>query len=110
VAAQGAQHRLVEDLGDQAHVFVDEDAAALADRDARGLLAAVLQRVQPVVGEFGNFLAWRPDAEDATGVFGSVVLGVQVMAEPAVALQHMPQSRLAASVLAHSGRRSDHVD
>ena len=54
VAAQRAQVRLVEDLGDQAHVLVDEDLLAVADRDAGRLLAAVLQGVEAEVGELGD--------------------------------------------------------
>ena len=68
VAAQGVEHRLVEDLGHQAHVLVDDDPGAVADRDARRLLAAMLERVQAVVGQLGDFLVRCPDAEDAAGV------------------------------------------
>ena len=68
VPVQGVEYRLVEDLRDQAHVLVDHDPRAVADRDARRLLAAVLERVQPVVGELGYVLAGGPDAEDPAGV------------------------------------------
>src|SRR5690242_21855984 len=37
---------LVEDLRDQPHVLVDQDLAAVADRDPGRLLAAVLERVE----------------------------------------------------------------
>ena len=65
VAAQAGQRRLVEDLGDQAEILVDHHAGAVADRDAGGLLPAVLQRVEAEVGELGDLFAGRPDAEDA---------------------------------------------
>jgi hypothetical protein len=35
MALERCQRGLVEDLGDEAHVLVDEDLAAVADRDAR---------------------------------------------------------------------------
>ncbi len=56
VALERCQRGLVEDLGDQAHVLVDEDLAAVADRDAGRLLAAVLQGVEAVVGQLGDVL------------------------------------------------------
>ena len=68
VAAQRGQRGLVEDLGDQAHVLVDHDPVAVADRDAGRLLAAVLQCVQAEVGELGDVLTRGPDAEDPAGV------------------------------------------
>ena len=73
VPVQRVEHGLVEDLGDQAHVLVDHDPGAVADRDARRLLAAVLERVQAVVGELGHILARRPDAEDPAGIPGRPV-------------------------------------
>ena len=56
VAAERGQGGLVEYLGDQPHLLVHHDAAAVADRDARGLLPPVLQRVQAEVGELGHIL------------------------------------------------------
>ena len=44
-------------------------------RDAGGLLAAVLQRVEAVVGELGHLFAGSPDAEDATGILGPGIVG-----------------------------------
>jgi hypothetical protein len=35
VTAEGREVALVEDLGDQPHVLVDQDLGAVADRDAR---------------------------------------------------------------------------
>jgi hypothetical protein len=64
---------LVEDLADQAHVLVDEHLLAVAGRDAGRLLPAVLQRIEPEVGEFGDVLAGRPDAEDPTGVLWALL-------------------------------------
>ena len=79
------ERRLVEDLRDQAHVLVDEDLPAVADRDAGRLLAAVLQGVQAEVGELGDVLARRPHPEHATGVLGALVLRVERQRQPAVA-------------------------
>ena len=85
VALERVQGGLVEDLRDQAHVLVDEDLAAVADRDAGRLLAAVLEGVETEVGELGDVLAGGPDAEDAAGVLGALVLRVEVVVEPTVA-------------------------
>ena len=75
---------------DQAHVLVDQDLAAVADRDAGGLLAAVLQGVETEVGELGDVLAGGPDAEDATGVLGSAFLGVEIVRQAAVSATASP--------------------
>jgi hypothetical protein len=45
VPAQRAEHGLLEDLRHQAHVLDHDDLLAVADRDARRLLPAVLERV-----------------------------------------------------------------
>ena len=71
--------RLVEDLRDQAHVLVDDDPVAVADRYPGRLLAAVLERVQAEVGELGDFLVRGPDAEHAAGVPGRVVGGIEII-------------------------------
>jgi hypothetical protein len=42
VAAQRGERRLIEDLRDQAHLLVDNDPPAIANRDAGRLLATVL--------------------------------------------------------------------
>ncbi len=75
VPAQRGQGGFVEDLGDQSHFLVDHDAAAVADGYARGLLPAVLQRVEPEVSELGDVFVGRPDTEDAAGVSWRPVLG-----------------------------------
>ena len=59
---------LVEHLRDETHVLDDGDRLAVADGDARGLLAAVLERVQPEIGLVGDGLPRCVDAEDAAGV------------------------------------------
>ena len=84
VAAQRAERGLVEDLGDQTHVLEDHDLGAVADRDPGGLLAAVLQRVEAEVGELGHLLARGPDPEDATGVLGAAVVGVEVVVQATI--------------------------
>ena len=83
-----AERRLVEDLADQAEVLVDDERTAVADRDAGGLLAAVLQRVEAEVGELGDLLAGRPDAEDAAGVLRARVVGDEFVGQLAVAARH----------------------
>ena len=85
VADEARERRLVEDLRDQAHVLVDQDLPAVAHRDAGRLLAAVLEGVQPEVGELGDVLARRPDPEHAAGVLGALVLRVECQRQPSVA-------------------------
>ena len=68
VALERGQRRFVERLADQTHVLVDQDLAAVADRDASRLLPPVLQSVEPEIGEFGNLFPGSPDPEDATSV------------------------------------------
>ena len=50
VTGHGAERCFVKDLGDEAHVLVYVDALAVAGCDTCGFLAAVLKRVQAVVG------------------------------------------------------------
>ena len=88
VAAQRRERALVEDLGDQAHVLVDEDLLAVGGRDAGRLLPAVLQRVEAEVGELGDVLAGGPDAEDAAGVLRPLLAGEQVVGEASVSACH----------------------
>ena len=68
VAGECAQGGVVEDLRHEPHVLVDEDLLPVGGRDPRGFLPAVLQRVQPEVGEFGDLLARRPQSENAAFV------------------------------------------
>jgi hypothetical protein len=88
VTAQRGQRRLVEDLGDEAHLLVHDNPAPVADSNAGGLLTAVLQRLQAVVGELRDVLAWRPDAEDSATVSLGSIKGIKIMRETAVWLNH----------------------
>ena len=72
VALHRGQRLLVEDLADQAEVLEHQHLGAVGDGDTRRFLAAVLQRVQAVVGEFGNLFTRRPDPEYATLFAGFV--------------------------------------
>ena len=87
-ALQRLQRALVEDLRDQAHVLVDEDLVAVADRDAGGLLPAMLQRVEAEVGELRDLLAGGPDPEDAAGVLRPLLAGEYVVRQPSVTASH----------------------
>ena len=93
VAAQAGQRGLVEDLGDQAEVLVDHDPGPVADRDAGRLLTAVLQRVQPEVGQLRDLFAAGPDTEHTALVLRTAVVVVEVVAEHAVASRHLPLLR-----------------
>src|SRR5699024_874056 len=90
VPGQGAQRDVVEDLGDQPHVLVDEDLLPVAGGDPGGLLAAVLQSVQPEVGELGDLFAGGPDAEDTAGVLRALLAGEDVVRELTVTAYHGP--------------------
>ena len=72
VAMHGRQRLLVEHLADQAEVFEDQHLGSIGDGDARGFLPAMLQGIQAVVGEFGDFLTGGPDPEYATLFAGRV--------------------------------------
>lgn len=63
VALHGRQRLLVEYLADQAEVFEDQYLRSIGDGDTGGFLTAMLQRVEAVVSEFGNFLARGPYPE-----------------------------------------------
>jgi hypothetical protein len=65
VTLEGLQNLLVEDLTDQPEVLEDHDLLTVGNGDAGRLLATVLQRVQPVIGQLGDFLTRRPDPENA---------------------------------------------
>ena len=84
VPLQGVQRGLVEDLGDEAHVLVDEQLLTVGGGDARRLLAAVLQRVEAEVGQLGDFLARCPHTEDATSVLGAFFVGEEVVVQTSV--------------------------
>ena len=75
LAGERAQLVLVEDLADEAEVALGHDvAASRAHGDPRGLLAAVLERVEREVGEPGDVVPGRVDAEDAALVARSVAI------------------------------------
>ena len=65
VAVQAAQLLLVEDLRDEAHVAQHGQAAVVGDGDPGRLLAAVLEREQPEVGDARDVALGGADAEDA---------------------------------------------
>ena len=66
--AEAGENRLVEDLCDEAELFVDDDRAAVGDRYPSRLLTPMLECIKGVVREPGYVLARRIDADDATGV------------------------------------------
>src|SRR5207244_8073504 len=74
VAPEGPQAALVEHLRDQPAVALGRDVAVLAGGDARRLLAAVLKGVEGEVGESGDVVLGRIDAENATLVTRAVAL------------------------------------
>jgi hypothetical protein len=86
--AERVKSRLVENLGDQAHVFENHDLRAFANRDSRRLLPTVLQGVKPEVGELGDLFVRSPDAEDATCILRPTILGIYVVVQQAISLCH----------------------
>ena len=85
VADQAGERRLVEDLGDQAHVLVDEDLPAVADRDAGRLLAAVLEGVETEVRSASRRPHPAPRHRTRHRRPGALVLGVEGQRQPSVA-------------------------
>ena len=75
---QGTQRRLVEDLADEAELFVDDDGATVGDSHPGRLLAAVLQRIETVIGHLADVFLGCPDPEN-TALFAGThqVLGSQ---------------------------------
>ena len=49
----------------------------------------MLQCVEAEVGQPGHVLAGRPDSEDAAGILGTLLLGIQVVGEQTVAARHV---------------------
>jgi hypothetical protein len=74
VSGQPVEHLLVEDLRDEAELRVDEKILTVADGDPRGLLAAMLQRVEAEVGEAGDVFAGSVYAEDPALFAGMIEL------------------------------------
>src|SRR3954447_1483720 len=77
VTLQRGQCRLVEDLRDQAELFVDHDRRAVGNRHPRGLLAAVLQGVKAEVRQLRDVLTRGPHTEDTTGVLRGLLVRVE---------------------------------
>jgi hypothetical protein len=104
IAFEGGQARLAEDLVHEPHVLRHDDPSAVGDRDPGGLLAAVLEREQAVVGEPRDILARGEDAEDAALVlrtFGHerVRLGVLRLEQREGSARHRtPDGTVGASV------------
>ena len=88
VAVQPRQGAVVEHAGDEALVLDDREQLAVADRHARGLLAAVLQGEQRQVGEVGHRLAGGVEGDDPTRLLGVVV--AVVGRRPLVRVAHGP--------------------
>ena len=85
VALHRGERLLVEHLADQAEILEHQHLRAVGDGDARGFLAAVLQRVQAVVGELRHLFARRPDAEYAA-LFSGFVLRCSVCSPVTIGL------------------------
>ena len=75
VALHRGQRLLVEYLADQPEILEHQHLRTVGDGDAGGFLAAVLQRIQAVVGELGHFFARRPHPEYAA-LFAGFVIGL----------------------------------
>jgi hypothetical protein len=73
MAGQRFERRLVERLGHVAHGARDPHLLAIGGADAGALLAAVLQRVEPEVGQVGRF-GMPEDAKNTTLVFEFIQL------------------------------------
>lgn len=89
MSAQRLETGFGEDLRDQTHVLVHNDVAAVAHRDSGGLLTAMLQRVQTKVGQLGDFIPRCPDPEYSAGVLRALFIRQKVVAESAIASDHV---------------------
>lgn len=65
MAGEPAQVSFVEDVGNQAHVFVNQDFIAVADNDAGAFLTAVLQGVQSEIDQLCSILMTENPADAA---------------------------------------------
>ena len=84
VTLEGFEVAFVEHLGDKPHVLVHEDLLAVRGRDARGFLPAVLERVQPEIGQGGNVFPWREYAKNAAFILRAAIVGKEVVVESSV--------------------------
>ena len=74
VPGQSVELAVVEDRRDQAVVLQGDQLGAVGHGHAGSLLAAVLQGEQPEVGEVGDRLPRRVDAEDPAGLLQLVAI------------------------------------
>ena len=65
VALERAQDGFIKNIGDEAHVLEYDDSLAVADANAGGFLATVLEGKEAEVRESGDVLPRGPNAEDA---------------------------------------------
>ena len=71
LAAQSAELLLVEDLGDETHIPEGRQPPVVGDGDPRRLLAAVLQREEPEVGDPRDVPLGGADPEDSAHLGGT---------------------------------------
>jgi hypothetical protein len=76
VSLQGGELVVVEHMGNETHVLVDEQLLAVADGHARGLLAPMLEREEPVEGQERDGEPGSVDTEHTAGFLRSVVEGI----------------------------------
>jgi hypothetical protein len=108
MAPEGVERRLVENLGDQAHIFTDHDLRAVPHGDASGFLTAVLQRVKPEIGELGHLFPRGPNPENAAGVSWPFLAGKKIVTEPSVWAWHAGSLRGAALLAGRTASRIVH--
>jgi len=65
VAWETLQDAFAEDIGNQAHLLVDDDLLTVSGDNARTFLAAVLQGVQAKINELGGVLMAEDSADAA---------------------------------------------
>src|SRR5436305_6895448 len=72
-AGEPGDHVLLEDVGDVTHAALQMELPAVPRDHAGALLAAMLERVEPQVGQIGRVVT-AVDTEDSTHGFDSVLL------------------------------------
>ena len=74
MAGELTQDRLVKDLGNEAHVFVKDNAFTVADSNAGGLLATVLEREEAKERHTRHILTRCPSPKDPTLLVRGIVV------------------------------------
>ena len=105
MSTQAFQHRLVEYLGDQTHLFVNDDLAAIAYGNTGRFLATVLQGIKAEVSELRDFFSGRPHAKYTAGILRTLFAREEIVRESTIAARHPSSLRGGRASPKHHRRR-----